>query len=299
MLAKPRIYLSCPAEENLLPDQLVIKHETTKLIEQAGFEVAEFHQSGIAANLAWSFREARSVMSRCQGAVILGLVRHRLNSADGKNVDMTTEYAHYEGALAHMRGIPTLVMAEKFAEARGILSRGADQLVQSVPRNATATWFRDNPFWPQFQRWTEQVRGRSQVFLGYCGKAKSTADAIIAYLTHLGVSVKHYGFDFVAGGTILEEIERSCRDSAVGIFLFTKDDPLEGGDARTAAPRDNVVFEAGFFTALRGKECTLIIREDGAKMPADLGGNIYLPLKDRADITPIQAAIRQFLETRL
>lgn len=299
MLAKPRIYLSCPAEENLLPDQIVIKHETTKLVEQAGFEVAEFRRSGIAADLAWGFREARAVMSRCEGAVILGLVRHRFTSADGTNIDMPSEYAHYEGALAHVRGIPTLVMAEQWSQARGILSWNADQLVQKVPRNATAAWFRDNTFWPHFQRWTERVRGRSQVFLGYCGKAKSTADALIAYLTHLGVSVKHYGFDFVAGGTILEEIERSCRDSAVGIFLFTKDDPLEGGDARTAAPRDNVVFEAGFFTALRGKEYTLVIREDGAKMPADLGGNIYLPLKDRADITPIQAAIRQFLEARL
>jgi hypothetical protein len=34
-------------------------------------------------------------------------------------------------------------------------------------------------------------------------------------------------------------------------------------------------------------------------MPADLGGNIYLALKDRQDISPIETPLRQFLEQRL
>lgn len=43
----------------------------------------------------------------------------------------------------------------------------------------------------------------------------------------------------------------------------------------------------------------LIIREDGAKMPADLGGNLYLSLAAREDIRPIESAIRDFVERRL
>jgi predicted nucleotide-binding protein len=66
-----------------------------------------------------------------------------------------------------------------------------------------------------------------------------------------------------------------------------------------AAPRDNVVFEAGYFTAAKGRDRVLIIREEGAKMPADLGGNIYLSLANRDDIRPIEQAIRDFVDRRL
>ncbi len=105
--------------------------------------------------------------------------------------------------------------------------------------------------------------------------------------------------DFNPGSTILDEIERSARECSCGIFLFTKDDPLAAPDASHAAPRDNVVFEAGYFTRSKGKERALIIREDGAKMPADLGGNIYLGLKDRTDISPIHTQLTRFLEQQL
>lgn len=37
-----------------------------------------------------------------------------------------------------------------------------------------------------------------------------------------------------------------------------------------AAPRDKVVFEAEFFAVAKDRGHVLIIREDGAKMPADL-----------------------------
>jgi predicted nucleotide-binding protein len=60
-----------------------------------------------------------------------------------------------------------------------------------------------------------------------------------------------------------------------------------------------VVFEAGYFAAAKGRDRVLIIREEGAKMPADLGGNIYLSLAVRDDIRPIESAIRDFVERRL
>ena len=62
-----------------------------------------------------------------------------------------------------------------------------------------------------------------------------------------------------------------------------------------AAPRDNVVFEAGYFMHAVGKERTLIIREEGAKMPADVGGAIYLDLKDRNNTASIETALRKFI----
>jgi predicted nucleotide-binding protein len=73
---------------------------------------------------------------------------------------------------------------------------------------------------------------------------------------------------------------------------------MEGTDVK-AAPRDNVVFEAGYFAAAKGRDRVLIILEEGAKMPADLGGNIYLNLQNRDDISPIESSIRDFVERRL
>jgi predicted nucleotide-binding protein len=61
-------------------------------------------------------------------------------------------------------------------------------------------------------------------------------------------------------------------------------------------PRDNVVFEAGYFIAAKGKRNVLVIREAGSKMPADLGGDIYALLQDRGAIAPVERAIASFLQ---
>ena len=80
--------------------------------------------------------------------------------------------------------------------------------------------------------------------------------------------------------------------------MFTKDDVLEG-IASVAAPRDNVIFEAGFFTKSKGKDRVLIIREEGSKFPADLGGDIYAFLPNKEDISSIKQTLLNFLMTRL
>jgi len=81
---------------------------------------------------------------------------------------------------------------------------------------------------------------------------------------------------------------------------FTQSVPPRSGLVQPpAVPRDNVVFEAGYFAAAKGRDRVLIIKEEGAKMPADLGGNIYLTLSQRDDIRPIETAIREFVERRL
>lgn len=89
----------------------------------------------------------------------------------------------------------------------------------------------------------------------------------------------------------MEEVSSAIEKCRCGLFLFTSDDPLSA-DSKYAAPRDNVIFEAGFCYAAKGPLKTIIIREDGAKMPADLGGSIYLSLKDRTDISSIQEKLR-------
>jgi predicted nucleotide-binding protein len=104
--------------------------------------------------------------------------------------------------------------------------------------------------------------------------------------------------DFRAGVSILNEISEASARCSAGIFLFSENDPVEGKDAG-AAPRDNVVFEAGYFMSSKGPDRCLIIRQGSAKMPADLGGSIYLHLKDAGDIASIEGRLARFLDENL
>jgi len=54
------------------------------------------------------------------------------------------------------------------------------------------------------------------------------------------------------------------------------------------SPRDNVVFEVGFFAARVGMPNITLIVEEGVKLPTDWGGILYIPLRDRNNPESIQ-----------
>ena len=110
------------------------------------------------------------------------------------------------------------------------------------------------------------------------------------------MTVLDWQTDFSSGQNILQQIGRASDRCSAGIFLFTRDDELaaQGSAEDDAVPRDNVVFEAGYFIHAKGKDRVLVVREEGAKMPADLGGDIYAALPDRNHIGPILDGLRRF-----
>ena len=117
-----------------------------------------------------------------------------------------------------------------------------------------------------------------------------------SFLQSGGATVLDWQTDFIAGRSILAQIEEAAAKCNAGIFLFTKDDDLaDKNQPDKSAPRDNVVFEAGYFIGLKGKRNVLIVREQGSKMPADLGGDIYALLQDRVDIGPIERVVSGFI----
>jgi len=147
--------------------------------------------------------------------------------------------------------------------------------------------------------WKNKLENRRDVFLGYCSSHRGAAGNVKRYLTHkLKVSVLDWYDDFVSGGSILGKLEEAASRCSAGIFLFTKDDPLMSYDGN-AAPRDNLVFEAGFFASAKGKERVLIIREEGLRMPADLEGDMYVSFKNLSNISSIEGYLKQFILRRL
>jgi hypothetical protein len=295
-MIKRRIYISPASDDNLNQDQRAIKRAILHAIEEEGFEPLKLESH------SWGFDRANQDMSRCQGAVILAFARWPIDPLKS----LTSDYNHFDGALAFSHKVPLLAVADNNVRREGVLLDGQGYFdghgpfVYFWPDKEGPEWINSEYFQYYFKGWCDLVKSRPDVFLGYCSKARNTAIDIARYLERdLKLIVYEYSMDFRPGGSILERIEEASRDCTYGVFLFTKDDEqLEGGESH-AAPRDNVIFEAGYFMHAKGKERVLVIREEGAKMPADLGGNIYIPLQDRNNISGIHTQLRQFLENRL
>ena len=73
---------------------------------------------------------------------------------------------------------------------------------------------------------------------------------------------------------------------AYAVALFTPDDkggPADDSRPLMPRPRQNVVYELGFFTAKLGDSKVCVLYSDGVETPSDLSGVIYIPIdKDGA-----------------
>jgi hypothetical protein len=213
-------------------------------------------------------------------------------------VKLASEFCHYEAGLARTLGLPLLIVRQQDMLHRAVFDSAFGPRVADFPESAGLDWLQTKGFKNVFADWRNELSKRRDVFLGYCGTSAQTAIKVKTFLKRdLGVTVLDWRTDFSPGLTVLEQIQDAAARCSAGIFLFTNDDHLKDDplNVNKAVPRDNVVFEAGYFTSIKDKRSVLIIREDGAKMPADLGGKIYAPLGDRKNIKPVQKDIRRFI----
>jgi hypothetical protein len=298
MVFKRRIFFTSPTDEFLTPLGLEIKNRILKRIRAAGYEPQLFFREGLPKSMAWSFDNVRAVMQRCSGAVVLGLPRWSIKN-DSETVLMPSEFTHYEGAIAHAFQLPVLTVALEGIPDRAVYWRGGGAVIHTIPSKADSSWIDGDEFTSRFSDWLEKLSERRDVFLGYCSAGKLAAQALQLFLAkELNLTVWDWAMDFTGGATILEQIEDAATRCAGGIFLFTNDDQLVG-DSFQAAPRDNVVLEAGYFIRAKGKERVLIVREAGAKMPADIGGTVYADLPNQQSTSVVETAVRKFVENRL
>jgi hypothetical protein len=163
----------------------------------------------------------------------------------------------------------------------GRTSSGEEMKTRNVLRSASATGLVLCAFEPECTGWWGAVEVGSSL--------RSAGEA-------LGTTVLDWK-DFTPGRSILQQIEGAAERCNAGIFLFTEDDKLPtSAFPNQAAPRDSVVFEAGYFINSKGKDHVLIIQEAGAKTPAELGGDIYGSLEDKSNIATIEETVRKFVK---
>jgi hypothetical protein len=317
MKTKPRIFVSVPDDRHLDNRRKALKRAIIRFVVKQGFDVVGFEQEQFGAGLplnseTWTVAKAQERIRRCDGALILALARLHIHIPNPQSIQsssqvlptspLPTAYNHLEGALALAQQLPVFILFEEKMDRTGIFDSGTKPAL--IPATADSKWINSKIFQDHFRTWARDVSKRRDVFLGYCSKADSCAGGIRKYLESQGYSVLDWARDFTpAGATILEEIERAASQCRSAVFLFTKDDELDdnakGKASFNAVPRDNVLLEAGYFTQALGKDRVAIVREKGARMPADLGGIIYVVLEKRKDLLAVKKALYRFLKDAL
>jgi hypothetical protein len=291
-----------PADQWLAPNQNRLKWKIVEQIEWLDYVPEVFSQAtryikeSIAAPQAWSPDAAFKVASHSIGAVIIGLPRWKVETNE-ETLLFPSDYCQYEGALFKSLQLPTLVVAQSNLTQRGVFDPSYGGTIGYFQENDDENWVVSDKFMNVFDYWKLKMFDRRDVFLGYCSRSTATAKEIRHYLENdQQVSVLDWQTDFSPGSNILQQIQEATEKCRSGIFLFTQDDFIDDTTQdRKAVPRDNVVFEAGYFIKAKEKSHVLIILEKGAKMPADLGGDIYASLGNDKDVSTIKNDISKFI----
>lgn len=262
-------------------------------IGEAGYALEQFGVSGAALALEWSHENLLHILRGCVGAVVLGYGWQGAVRPSGIGYRRLQAERHYEGALAASLALPLLVFKGDDVADGGVLNARCGSVALDMPRGAHAP----DVTGPVTQ-WLHSVAARHDVFLGYCSKSRELAQRLRRRLEHHGAHVLDWEMDFRFGQSILTEIESARRSCTGGVFLFTEDDKYDDVEG-SAGPRDNVVFEAGYFISAKGADRCLIVRVGKAKMPADLGGGIYLPLEQASSIASVEDRLSRFVNEQL
>src|SRR5215510_6540841 len=119
---------------------------------------------------------------------------------------------------------------------------------------------------------------KPRIFLGSSGKQAKLLAALTRGLEEVA-HVEPWTTSFNPGTSTLERLLELTRQVDFAAFVFAQDDwttanvaAPPAADFGQAAPRDNVVFEAGLFGGVLGMKRTFILHARGSKLPTDLLG---------------------------
>lgn len=108
---------------------------------------------------------------------------------------------------------------------------------------------------------------------------------------------------FPPGNYPIEDLRQQVALADFGIAIAQPDDIRRSRHKQTAVPRDNVIYEVGFFTSVLGRDRTLLLvpADEDVELPSDFKG--LTPLKysspnDRVPISTVLApTVRQIVKT--
>jgi CRP/FNR family cyclic AMP-dependent transcriptional regulator len=127
----------------------------------------------------------------------------------------------------------------------------------------------------QRNRYINRANLKPRVFLICSSEALPIARAIRVGLEY-NAQVEIWSDEkvFPPGTYAIEDLEYQVNEADFGIALAEPDDLVRSRDRTTSAPRDNVIFELGFFMSRLGRRRTLLLvpRASDVKLPSDFKG---------------------------
>lgn len=138
----------------------------------------------------------------------------------------------------------------------------------------------------QRNKFISRANPRPRVFLICSAEALDIAKAIRTGLDHAKADVVIWSDDeiFEAGTYPLEALEREVTEADFGIAIAEPDDLVRSRHRQHSVPRDNVIFELGFFMSRLGRARTILLvpRGEDVKLPSDFKGLTPISYKPEA-----------------
>lgn len=123
------------------------------------------------------------------------------------------------------------------------------------------------------------------LFIGSSSKAREDAVWLQSLLEKVSMPTVWGSDVFELSQGTLQSLVQEATNTDFAIFLLTPDDELLVGDESTAAPRDNVIFEAGLFAGVLGTDRVFLVAPSDIdlKLPSDFAGHTIGKYKTRND----------------
>ncbi|CAG9180618.1 TIR domain-containing protein [Cupriavidus pinatubonensis] len=128
----------------------------------------------------------------------------------------------------------------------------------------------------QRNKFVQRSNTLPHVFMICSKEALDIAEEIRLGLSHEKFFVELWSDDkiFPAGAYPIEALEAKVTESDFGIAIAEPDDIVRSRERQQKAPRDNVIFELGFFMSRLGRNRTILLVPKGEdiKLPSDFKG---------------------------
>lgn len=123
------------------------------------------------------------------------------------------------------------------------------------------------------------------------GHNKGIRESLARFVQNLGLKPVVLDEKSNKGRTIIEKFEYHATTVGFAVALLTADDEGKGKNEvnHKPRPRQNVLFEFGFFIGKLGRERVCGLKEREVEVPSDYSGVLYIPL-DEEDLWKIRLA---------
>lgn len=126
-----------------------------------------------------------------------------------------------------------------------------------------------------------QPRADNRTVFVVHGHDREAKELVARFLEHLGLDTMVLHERPSGGRTIIEKFEQYS-DVCYAVVILTPDDTCSGGGGEPTVrrPRQNVVFELGFFIGKLGRQRVCALFKEGTEIPSDYQGVVYVPMDE-------------------